>query len=68
MTNLLDYRNNSELKGKPLRLEFGNGGRKKRNDGCFTCGSLTHIAKDCTKSMRDNPSNYYIFLCTYELV
>lgn len=46
------FRDNRELKGKQLRVELGNGGRKKRTEGCFTCGSLDHIARDCDK----NPS------------
>lgn len=45
-------RDNREFKGKLLRVELGNGGRKKRTEGCFTCGSLDHIARDCDK----NPS------------
>jgi len=46
------FRDNREFKGKLLRVELGNGGRKKRTEGCFTCGSLDHIARDCDK----NPS------------
>ena len=45
-------RDNRELKGKLLRVELGNGGRKKRTEGCFTCGSMNHIAKDCSKNPR----------------
>lgn len=45
-------RNNRDMKGKALRVEFGTGGRKKRNDGCYSCGSYSHIAKDCSKNPR----------------
>lgn len=44
-----------------MRIELGNGGRKKRTEGCFTCGSLNHIARDCNKnSRRDGGINIFL--------
>lgn len=53
----LTNRNNREIRGKAIRLEFGNNGNKKRNEGCYTCGSLTHFAKDCTVAGGSNNRN-----------
>ncbi|EGR32928.1 splicing arginine serine-rich 4, putative [Ichthyophthirius multifiliis] len=49
----LDDCNNMEFKGKQIRLEFGHGG-KRRRENCFNCGYSNHATKDCTRSRRDS--------------